>query len=189
MAWTGKKRLIWIAAAAAAVAAVVMAETHSASQSSMPVASQNTMKLESEAFGNDGNIPEQYSCYGKAEAIPLIVSGVPDGTKSLAIVADDPDAPNGDFVHWVIWNINPETAAFATDNPPGGSVEGITSLGKSGFVAPCPPSGTHHYRFKLYALDNELAIPASSDRSALMSAIEGHVLSSTMLTGLYEKKN
>ncbi len=149
----------------------------------------NAMKIESDAFSNNGKIPEQYSCYGTAQAIPLRVSGVPAETKSLAIIADDPDAPSGTFVHWVIWNIDPKTSVLSTDNPPEGSVQGTTSLGKPGFVAPCPPAGTHRYIFKLYALDKKLSLPPSSGKEALEKAMERHILENFELTGLYGRKN
>jgi len=105
----------------------------------------------------------------------------------LALIVDDPDAPNGDFVHWIIWNIDPRTSTIETGAVPG-ATEGSTSLGKPGFVPPCPPSGIHHYNFKLYALDTTLDIPKSSFKRELLRAMEGHILESTTLTGLFGRE-
>ena len=113
---------------------------------------QKNMKIESDVFVNNGNIPKEYTCNGAGTQIPLKISGAPKEAKSLVLVVDDPDVPSGDFVHWVVWNIDPQTSAIGDVSLPTGAVEGNTSLNKSGWVAPCPPSGTHHYNFKLYAL-------------------------------------
>ncbi len=153
-----------------------------------PYVINSVMKIESGAFENNGKIPEQYSCYGEARAIPLRLSGAPSEAKSLAIIVDDPDAPGGNFNHWLIWNIDPKTSALSTGNPPVGSTEGLSSLGKPGFVAPCPPAGIHHYNFKLYALDTMLNLPDSTEKNNLERAMEGHILESAALIGLYGRQ-
>jgi len=143
------------------------------------------MKIESDVFPNNGKIPAEYTCDGKGTQIPLKISGVQVEAKSLALIVDDPDAPNGDFVHWVVWNIDPKTSVIENSNLPTGAVEGYTSLNMPGWVAPCPPSGVHHYNFKLYALDATLSIPNSSNKAGLMLAMDRHIIDRATLVGLY----
>jgi Raf kinase inhibitor-like YbhB/YbcL family protein len=145
------------------------------------------MKIESDVFVDSKMIPTQYTCYGEKTQIPIKILDVPKEAKSLALIVDDPDAPNGNFVHWVIWNINPQTSVIENNNLPG-AVEGNTSLGKPGWVAPCPPSGTHHYNFKLYALDAILSIAKSSTKADLISAMSGYIIENATLVGLYGRE-
>ena len=145
------------------------------------------MKIEGDIFKNEGDIPAEYTCYGKKTPIPLKISGVSEEAKSLALIVDDPDAPNGDFVHWVIWNIDPRASVIETGAVPG-ATEGSTSLGKPGFVPPCPPSGIHHYNFKLYSLDTILQMAKSLDKTELLRAMEGHILESAVLIGLFGRE-
>ena len=143
------------------------------------------MKIESDIFLNNEKIPAEYTCDGSSKPIPIKISDVPVEAKSLALIVDDPDAPNGDFVHWVVWNIDPKTLIIGNGEIPDGAVEGFTSLGKKGWVAPCPPSGIHHYNFKLYALDTILSLSESSTKADLINAMNGHIIDSATLTGLY----
>ena len=143
------------------------------------------MKIESDIFINNGKIPVEYTCDGNGIQPPLKISDVPAEAKSLAFIVDDPDAPNGDFVHWIIWNIDPKTLIIENNNVPTGAVEGYTSLNKSGFIPPCPPSGIHHYNFKLYALDTILSIPKSSNKVNLIRAMNKHIINNVTLVGLY----
>lgn len=145
------------------------------------------MKIESDVFIDHDKIPTLYTCNGEGKQPPLKISGVVEKAESLALIVDDPDAPSGDFVHWIMWNISPETLRIENEIPPLGAIEGYTSLNKPGWVAPCPPSGIHHYNFKLYALDSTLFLPASSDKKALVQAMEGHILEESILIGLYGK--
>ncbi|HUC88965.1 MAG TPA: YbhB/YbcL family Raf kinase inhibitor-like protein [Candidatus Paceibacterota bacterium] len=145
------------------------------------------MKIESDIFINNGRIPVEYTCYGKGMQPPLKISGVPDEAKSLALIMDDPDAPSGDFVHWVIWNMSPKTSIIKNSIAPEGAMEGYTSLNKPGFVAPCPPSGIHRYNFKLYALDAVLSIPKFSNKADLTRAMDKHIIGSAEIIGLYGK--
>lgn len=147
------------------------------------------MRIESDIFINNSKIPTQYTCYGDGIQIPLKVFGVPENAKSLAIIVDDPDAPNGDFVHWVIWNIDPTISVIESDNVPIDAVEGNTSLGKPGWVPPCPPSGVHHYNFKVFALDAMLSISELSNKEDLMKIIKGHVIEVASLVGLYGRED
>lgn len=148
----------------------------------------NGMKIESDIFVNNGKIPVEYTCNGKSMQLPLKISSAPKNTRSLALIVDDPDAPSGDFVHWVVWNIDPKVSAIENSNIPN-ATEGYTSLNKSGWVAPCPPSGVHHYNFKLYALDTILSIPQSSTKLDLLRAMDGHILDNATLVGLYGREN
>ncbi len=150
-------------------------------------AGQKHMTIESDVFVNNGKIPVLYTCNGGGTQPPLKISDVPQKVKSLALIVDDPDAPNGDFVHWVVWNLSPKTLTIEKSIVPEGAVEGYTSLNKSGFVPPCPPSGVHHYNFKLYALDAILSIPNSSNKSDLIKAMDKHIVDSATLVGLYGK--
>jgi len=145
------------------------------------------MKIESDVFVNNGKIPVRYTCNGEGMQIPIKISDVPKDAKSLALIVDDPDAPNGDFVHWVVWNIDPKTLVIENNNI-SGATEGYTSLGKPGWVAPCPPSGIHHYNLKLFALDTLLSMPKSSGKADLIRAMEGHIIDNAVLVGLYGRE-
>ena len=143
------------------------------------------MKIESDVFSNNDTIPTLYTCDGGGIRPSLKISDAPEEAKSLALIVDDPDAPNGDFAHWVIWNIDPKTYVIENDNLPLGATEGYTSLNRPGWVAPCPPSGIHHYNFKLYALDVVLSMPKSSNKADLILAMDKHIIDGAALVGLY----
>lgn len=145
------------------------------------------MKLLSSAFQNNAMIPSQYTCDGANLSPPLTIEGVPAGAKSLALIVDDPDAPAGDWVHWLVWNISPDTAEIPGNTVPAGAVQGTTDFGKPGWGGPCPPSGIHHYQFKLYALDIELQLPTSTKKADLEKTMAGHILNSSILVGLYKR--
>jgi Raf kinase inhibitor-like YbhB/YbcL family protein len=145
------------------------------------------MKVTSSAFQDGSNIPSKFSCDGPNTSPPLQISDVPAGAKSLALIVDDPDAPSGLFTHWVIWNISPQTTTIAEGNAPKG-VHGTNDFGKSGYGGPCPPSGTHRYYFKVFALDRELDLPAGAKRGQLDAAMKGHVIAEGELVGRYTRK-
>jgi Raf kinase inhibitor-like YbhB/YbcL family protein len=107
----------------------------------------------------------------------------------LALIVDDPDAPSGTFVHWLVWNIDPQTKSIAANTIPAGAKQGTTSAGKTGYVAPCPPSGSHHYIFKLYALDTMLDLTPNAGKDNLEQAMQGHTLDSAELISLYKRSN
>ncbi len=146
------------------------------------------MNITSPAFDNSGAVPSEYTCDGANVNPPLVMSGVPTAAKSLALIVDDPDAPRGTWVHWTLWNIDPQTTEIKEHSVPPGAIEGVTSFGKPGYGGPCPPSGTHHYHFKLYALDTQMALDASADKARLEAAISGHVIAFHELIGLYARK-
>ncbi|MBI2636218.1 YbhB/YbcL family Raf kinase inhibitor-like protein [Candidatus Peregrinibacteria bacterium] len=146
------------------------------------------MEISSPTFTHNGSIPSQYTCDGDDRSPPLRISGVPRGAKSLALIHDDPDAPMGTWVHWLLWNINPLTEEIEENGVPPGATEGMTSWGNTGYGGPCPPSGTHRYLFKLYALDTILDLPSSADMTKLEEATEGHILAKAELIGLYSRR-
>ena len=142
------------------------------------------MKIKS-IFADNTKIPEKYTCDGNNINPAIEISDVPKGAKSLVLIVDDLDAPGGTFVHWVVWNISPKTEIIAEDSIPEDSMQGINSAGRQGYLGPCPPSGTHRYRFKLYAPDTALSLPTSSKRADVESAMKNHILAQAILIGLY----
>lgn len=154
------------------------------------------MKLTSSTFSHNQSIPSKYTCDGENVNPPLAIFDVPTNAKSLVLIMDDPDAPAGTWVHWTVWNIDPETKELAENSVPQGTIQGETSFGKSGYGGPCPPastqrgepSGTHRYFFKLYALDTTLSLTTSSTKQDLEKAMTGHILEQTELIGLYSRK-
>jgi len=143
------------------------------------------MRIQSTDFEPNGPIPARFTCDGENISPKLSVSGVPEDAVSLVLVVDDPDAPMGTWVHWLVWNIPPQTVEIASAAVPAGSVEGVTSFGRSGYGGPCPPSGTHRYFFKLYALDQNLSLTAAAKVQELDAAMSGHVLDKAGLVGVY----
>jgi Raf kinase inhibitor-like YbhB/YbcL family protein len=148
----------------------------------------NTLKITSPAFGMNCPIPSRYTCDGNDVNPPLLIENLPQGTQSLALIVDDPDAPGGTFVHWVVWNIGPETRAIAEDGVPPQALQGKNDFRQQSYGGPCPPSGTHRYFFKLYALDAKINLGAGAGKAALESAMKGHVLAKTELVGRYTRK-
>ncbi len=146
------------------------------------------MRIESPAFQHNGVIPAKYTCDGDNVSPPLVFYDVPKEAQSMALVVDDPDAPRGLWVHWTVWNISPDTKEIAENSVPQGVVEGVTSFGGSGWGGPCPPSGTHRYFFRLYALDMRLELDTDTDKTDLEAAMISHVIASAELIGLYSKK-
>jgi len=149
----------------------------------------NNMKITSPAFSNDGSIPQKYTCDKTGASPELIFSEVPEGTKSLALIMHDPDAPiSGGFTHWVVFNMSPATGGIKENAKPESGIEGINSSGKIGYTSPCPPSGVHHYQFMLYALDIDLNLDSSAKKTDIEKAMEGHILGQAELVGLYQRK-
>lgn len=145
------------------------------------------MKISSQVFIDGGNIPVKYSCVGDGINPPLQWSQAPAHTKSFALIVDDPDAPGGVFSHWVMWNIPAHITELEENAVPMGAEVGMDSSGVNQYFPPCPPSGVHHYRFKLFALDAELSLSPQSTQADLESAIGGHILDQAMLIGLFKK--
>ncbi|MEO9277989.1 MAG: YbhB/YbcL family Raf kinase inhibitor-like protein [Nitrososphaera sp.] len=146
---------------------------------------QGTFALTSPAFENNGTIPVEYTCDGDNTSPPLVISGMPQNTTSLALVMDDPDATHGTFVHWTMFNISPEKTQFTKGDV--SSPQGLNGINKQGYFGPCPPSGNHHYFFKLYALDTNLNFPSPPTKSDLEQAMTGHILAKATLLGRYSR--
>ena len=143
------------------------------------------MELTSTAFKADGNIPAVHSYRGGNVSPPLAISSVPPDALSLALICDDPDAPAGTWVHWVVWNLDAKTLRIPKGALPAGAVVGNNSWGKAGWGGPAPPSGTHHYVFKLYALKEPVALKPGADAKALEAAMKGKIVAEARLVGLY----
>lgn len=150
------------------------------------------MKITSSAFQHEGMIPEKYTCKGQDISPSLKWEGAPAGTKSFVMICDDPDAPVGTWDHWLLFNI-PVSVTELNESIPdlpelaNGIRHGKNSWGRSDYGGPCPPSGTHRYFFKLYALDNLLDLKAGADKKAILKAMEGHILAETELMGKFKK--
>ena len=146
------------------------------------------MKISSPAFADQEMIPERYTCDGEDISPPLSIENVPEGTKSLALLVEDPDAPSGLWVHWLVWNMPPATRKIGEDAVPQEAVLGKNDWHRNSYGGPCPPSGTHRYLFRLYALNTILDLAGSETKHQLQEAIEGHILEEATLTGTYSKK-
>lgn len=155
-----------------------------------------TMKLTSPAFSAGQPIPKKYTCEGDDTSLPLAWTGSPAGTRSFALIVDDPDAPDPaapkrTYVHWVLYNL-PATAARLEEGASGaslppGTIQGRNDWGRESYGGPCPPIGRHRYFFKLYALDSMLPTGKPLDKAGLLSAMKGHILAETELMGTYQK--
>ncbi len=150
------------------------------------------IKLTSAAFKEGQPIPRQYTCDGVDVSPPLEWAGVPKTARTVAIICDDPDAPAGTWVHWVLYNLPAENIGLVeslptTENLKAGGFQGQNDFGKIGYGGPCPPSGTHRYFFKIYALDSELPLKAGATKADLEKAMEGHIVSQGQLMGTYRR--
>jgi hypothetical protein len=144
------------------------------------------MKLTSTAFGHNESIPRKFTCQGEDLSPALRVAEIPDGTQSLALIMDDPDAPGRTFDHWIAYDIPADTAVIEEGATPG--TQGKNDFGKAGYGGPCPPSGTHRYFFRMYALDDRLDLPAGIGKQDLERTMEGHILDQAELVGRYAKE-
>jgi len=146
------------------------------------------MKITSAAFQDNGNIPTKFTCDGADVNPALHLEITPVEAKSLVLIIDDPDAPSGLFTHWIVWNIDPKTSGVAESAAPRSGVQGTNDFGKSGYGGPCPPSGTHRYYFKIFALDRTLDLKSNAKRAELDAAMRGHVIAQGELMGRYSRK-
>ena len=152
-----------------------------------------SLSITSPAFKQGGRIPSKYTCDGMDISPGLEWSDVPEGTRSFTIIADDPDAPVGTWIHWVFCNIPGEKRTLPEALPPDaslpdGSMQGKNSWGRPGYGGPCPPGGTHRYFFRLYALDTVLELKSGVSENDLLKAMKGHILAGAELMGLYSRK-
>jgi len=145
----------------------------------------NTLTVTSPAFEANGFIPKKHTCQGENINPGISIGNIPAATKSLALIVEDPDAPDGTFIHWIVWNIEP--GASITENSVPGE-EGTTSFGVRNYSGPCPPSGTHRYFFKVFALDDLLKLKSGVDARSLQKAMDGHILGQGELIGKYQKQ-
>jgi Raf kinase inhibitor-like YbhB/YbcL family protein len=151
-----------------------------------------TLEITSSAFSKGEMIPTGYTCDGPDVSPELAWTGVPETTQSLALICDDPDAPMGTWVHWVLFNIPPGARGLPGEISPDAALEngarhGTNDFGRLGYGGPCPPGGTHRYFFKLYALDTELDLASGITKAQLIEAMEGHILAEAQLMGTYNR--
>lgn len=154
------------------------------------VTTMQNISISAEAFQAGGAIPPEYTCDGSDVSPALSWKGIPSNAKSIALIMDDPDAPGGTFVHWVLYNIPAGTEKLPMGIPGNqtlgdGSRQGITDFGSVGYGGPCPPRGTHRYYFRIYAIDTMLDLPPGASRKQVDSAMKGHVLAAGELMGRY----
>ena len=155
--------------------------------------SNNAMKLISPAFQDGEPIPKKYTCQGENISPPFSLVGVPASAKSLALICDDPDAPGKTWTHWVLFDLPASTREIPEGLPrqetiANGAKQGITDFKTAGYGGPCPPSGTHRYFFKIYALDTDFELAGGASKEQLLKAIEGHVIVEGQLIGTYQKQ-
>jgi len=141
--------------------------------------------VSSSAFTEGGDIPSLYTCDGQGINPPLQIGQIPEDAVTLALIMEDPDAPNGTFDHWLVWNIE-RTATIQEGRNPG--INGTNSAGKTGYIGPCPPSGSHRYYFHVYALDAHVKLAAGANKQGLMDAMESHILAEGSIMGRYKKQ-
>lgn len=175
------------------VSLVLLLAACDARPSPTPVSQEAAMALSitSTAFAQGKPIPSAYTCDGKSISPPLAWSGAPAGARSLALIMDDPDAPMGTFVHWIVYNIPAESAGLPEAISPealltDGTAQGQNSARRTGYTGPCPPGGKHRYFFKLFALDTSLSLSAAT-KETLLQAMQGHILAQGELMGTYSR--
>ncbi len=149
------------------------------------------MKLNSTAFSNFETIPSKYTAEGEDISPPIMWQSIPEGTRSLALICEDPDAPHGTWDHWILYNIPPDMSVFAEGMKalPRGIHSCLNSWGNLGYGGPNPPSGNHRYFFILYALDTVFQLPPDANKTSLLKAMNGHILEEATLVGRYQLKN
>jgi len=145
------------------------------------------MQLLSPDFENSETLPARFTCDGEGINPSLIIEDIPTSAETVALIVDDPDAVSGLFTHWLVWNIDPRTGEIGQAEVPAEAVEGTNSAGSIGYQLPCPPSGTHRYFFKAFALDTSLTLGSDSDREQLEAEMDGHILDQAELIGTYSK--
>lgn len=146
------------------------------------------MKLSSSAFAQDQPIPVAYTCQGADHHPPLTFSQVPEETQSLALVVEDPDAPTKVFTHWLMYDLDPAIRRIEEEELPLNGTDGVNDFGTLGYRGPCPPSGTHHYVFHLFALDTRLALPEGTVKEDVLAKMQGHILARAELVGTFSSR-
>jgi Raf kinase inhibitor-like YbhB/YbcL family protein len=168
--------------------AVLVSGLPTAATAGQPDPAPGALALTSPAFAQGQAIPSRYTDDGENTSPPLVVAGAPHGTVSLALIVEDPDAPVGTWVHWVVWDLPAGTHDIAAGKLPEGALEGRNSWGRNVYGGPAPPSGTHRYFFRLFALDVAPDLPPRAGAAALRRAMSGHVLATAELMGTYHRR-
>lgn len=152
-----------------------------------PNSSDQGLEIISPVFRDGAAIPRQYSCKGQNVNPPLNIFNVPSAAQSLALIMHDPDAPSGDFLHWLIWDIPPATESIAVNDVPVGAVQGRNGSGQTGYIGPCPPrdTGTHRYIFDFYAINTSINLPSGATRDELEAAMKDHIIEKSTLIGVF----
>ena len=148
----------------------------------------SSISVTTPAFQAGGDVAAKFTCSGANVNPELKINGVPNEAKSLVLIVDDPDAPRGLFTHWIVWNIDPKATDIGENSAPAGGIQGTNDFGKRNYGGPCPPSGTHRYFFKIYALDTKLDLKPSARRAELDAAMRGHTLAQGELMARYSHK-
>jgi hypothetical protein len=148
----------------------------------------SSISVTTPAFQSGGDVAAKFTCNGANVNPELKINGVPNEAKSLVLIVDDPDAPRGLFTHWIVWNIDPKATDIGENSAPAGGIQGTNDFGKRNYGGPCPPSGTHRYFFKIYALDTKLDLKPSARRAELDAAMRGHTLAQGELMARYSHK-
>ena len=148
---------------------------------------KHMIKISSPDFASGSALPVDYTCDGESVNPTLRISDIPYTAKSLALIVDDPDAPKGTFTHWVVFNFDSKTREIPTGETPRGALIGKNGFGKNEYGAPCPPSGTHRYFFRLYALDAILNLPAGTTRAKVEAEMAGHIIDSAEIFATYKR--
>ena len=165
------------------LSAIVMLQIIFLSSNSTAIADALKLQITSPAISEGGAIPTPFTCSGENKIPPLAWTGVPSDAKSLVLLVEDPDAPSGTFVHWVVYDISPSSNGIKANVD---AKEGLNSTGKAAYMGPCPPPGSpHHYHFTLYALDTNLNLDGAPNARALHAAMQGHVIESADLVGIF----
>lgn len=172
-------KVVIVTALAAALVALLTLEA---------ATTDSRMEITSSVFQEGSEIPVKFTCEGSNAKPDLRFANIPPGAKSLALIMDDPDAPRGLFTHWIMWNIDPKTTEIAEETGPRNAIEGTNDFGKNGYGGPCPPSGTHRYYFKIFALDRTLELKPTAKRAELDAAMRGHVITQGEVMGRFSKK-
>jgi Raf kinase inhibitor-like YbhB/YbcL family protein len=147
----------------------------------------SSITVTSRAFQDGGKIPKKYTCDGDDVSPPLAWNGLPENTGSVALVVDDPDAPRGTFTHWVLLDLEPSTTELTEGQVPPGATQASNSAGRASYFGPCPPRGTHHYRFTVYALSEATGLPDGTKLDQALEAIDSRTLARGRLTALYSR--
>ena len=148
----------------------------------------SSISVTTPAFQAGGDVAAKFTCNGANVNPELRINGVPSEAKSRVLIVDDPDAPRGLFTHWIVWNIDPKATDIGENSAPAGGIQGTNDFGKRNYGGPCPPSGTHRYFFKIYALDTKLDLKPSARRAELDAAMRGHTLAQGELMARYSHK-